>query len=128
MTELSLLLVELTACTGLMVFHICVLKAWVLTRYSSGWPTEGEFLDINGRIGLALLTWLVVAALTSMLIGQERKRRWFRLRDPSKSFLNRRGFLGDFINFGFPRTREGWAVFSAFIIMILVSGYIITVE
>lgn len=85
-------------------------------------------MDINGRIGLALLTWLAVAALTSLLIGQERKRKWFRLRDPSKSFLNRRGFLGDFINFGFPRTREGWVIFSAFMLMILASGYFVIAE
>ena len=81
-------------------------------------------MDIDARVGLTLLTWLVVVAVTSLIIGPERKSKWFRARDPSKSFFNRRGFLGDFMNFGVPRTREGWAICAGFLVMILVTGYI----
>ena len=81
-------------------------------------------MDINARFGLALVLWFVMAAVASFLIGKERKQRWFRLRDPSKSFLNRRGFLGDFMNFGFPRSREGWAVFTGFALVIVITSYI----
>lgn len=65
-----------------------------------------------------------MAAVASFVIGKERKQKWFKLRDPSKSFLNRRGFLGDFINFGYPRTLEGIAVLSGMTVVILVTGYI----
>ena len=86
--------------------------------------TKGGKLDINGRFGLAVLSWFVLAAVASFLIGGERKKRWFKLRDPSKGFLNRRGFLGDFMNFGYPRTIQGWAVLSAFALLIVVTSYI----
>jgi hypothetical protein len=81
-------------------------------------------LDINGRIGVALLSWFVMAAVVSFVIGKERKHRWFKLRDPSKSFLNRRGFLGDFINFGYPRTLEGLSILLGITAFILVTGYV----
>ena len=81
-------------------------------------------MDINGRIGVALLSWFVMAAVASFVIGKERKQKWFKLRDPSKSFLNRRGFLGDFINFGYPRTLEGIGVLLGMTVVILVTGYI----
>ena len=81
-------------------------------------------LDIDARLGLTLLTWLVVVGATSLIIGPERNRKWFRARDTSKSFFNRRGFLGDFMNFGVPQTREGWAICAGFLTMMLVTGYI----
>jgi hypothetical protein len=82
-------------------------------------------MGVNGRIGLLFLTWLVVVVVASLLIGSERKRQWFYMRDTSKSFFNRRGVLGELMQFGFPRTREGWMVFVGFLAMILVSGYIV---
>jgi len=66
-----------------------------------------------------------VVVVASLLIGSERKRQWFYMRDTSKSFFNRRGVLGELMQFGFPRTREGWMVFVGFLAMILVSGYIV---
>lgn len=82
-------------------------------------------MGVNGRIGLLFLTWLVVVVVASLLIGSERKRQWFYMRDTSKSFFNRRGVLGELMQFGFPRTREGWMVFVGFLAMILVSGYLV---
>lgn len=82
-------------------------------------------MGVNGRIGLLFLTWLVVVVVASLLIGSERKRQWFYMRDTSKSFFNRRGVLGELMQFGFPRTREGGMVFVGFLAMILVSGYIV---
>ena len=90
----------------------------------AGMNGRGGMLDINGRIGLAMLSWFVVAAVGAFLTGAERKQKWFKMRDPSKSFLNRRGFLGDFINFGYPRTREGWVVLAGMATLILVTSYV----
>lgn len=81
-------------------------------------------MDINSRFGLAVLSWFILAAIASLLIGAERKKKWFKMRDPSKSFLNRRGFLGDFMNFGYPRTLEGWAVLSGLVVVMVVSSYL----
>lgn len=80
-------------------------------------------MSINSRVGLMFLVWLVVVGLTSWAIGPERKRQWFRTRDVSKSFFNRRGMLGEFLHFGVPRTPEGWAVFAGFMAMIVITGY-----
>ena len=82
-------------------------------------------MGVNGRIGLLFLTWLVVVVVASLLIGSERKRQWFYMRDTSKSFFNRRGMLGELMQFGFPRTREGWMVFAAFLLMILLSTLLV---
>ena len=82
-------------------------------------------MGMNGRIGLLFLTWLIVVVVASLVIGSERKRQWFYMRDTSKSFFNRRGVLGELMQFGFPRTREGWMVFAGFLAMILVSGYLV---
>ncbi len=81
-------------------------------------------MDINSRFGLAVLSWFILAAIASLLIGAEGKKKWFKMRDPSKSFLNRRGFLGDFMNFGYPRTLEGWAVLSGLVVVMVVSSYL----
>ena len=82
-------------------------------------------MGVDARIGYLFLAWLVVVALVGFAIGPERKRQWFYMRDTSKSFFNRRGVLGELMQFGFPRTREGWMVFVGFLAMILVSGYIV---
>lgn len=82
-------------------------------------------MGFNGRIGLLFLTWLVVVVVASLVIGSERKRQWFYMRDTSKSFFNRRGVLGELMQFGFPRTREGWMVFAGFLLMILLSTYLV---
>ena len=80
-------------------------------------------MDSSARIGLAFVMWLVVVVLVSLAIGPERKRKWFYLRDQSRSFLNRRGMLGELMQFGVPRTREGWGVIAGFLAMILLTSH-----
>ena len=82
-------------------------------------------MEVDARIGYLFLAWLVIVALVGYAIGPERKRHWFYMRDTSKSFLNRRGMLGELMQFGFPRTREGWMVFAGFLLMILLSALLV---
>ena len=82
-------------------------------------------MGVDARIGYLFLAWLVVVALVGFAIGLERKRQWFYMRDTSKSFFNRRGMLGELMQFGFPRTREGWMVFAGFLLMILLSTLLV---
>lgn len=82
-------------------------------------------MDINARVGLLFVLWLVVVAVTALAIGPERKRKWFRLRDTSRSLFNRRGMFGELMQFGVPRTTEGWLIFAGFLAMIVISGYLV---
>ena len=81
-------------------------------------------MQISDRIAIAFLGWIVMVFVTSWVLGPERKCKWFRQRDQNKSFLNRRGFLGEYIHFGYPCTRQGWAVFSLLMSVILTTAYI----
>jgi hypothetical protein len=74
------------------------------------------------RTFLVLSLWLVMVAVTVWAIGPERKRKWFRQRDLAKSFLNRRGFLGEYIHLGRPCTREGWMIWGGFVAVMLLTG------
>ncbi len=66
-----------------------------------------------------------MVALTVFVIGLERKHAWFRQRDQTKSFLNRRGFVGEYIHLGYPRTRQGWVIWSIFMLVIILSTYLL---
>ena len=79
-------------------------------------------MEMVTRMFVLLSAWLLMVAATVWVIGPERKYAWFRRRDPSKSFLNRRGFLGECIHLGYPCTREGWMIWSGFIVVIVLSG------
>lgn len=81
-------------------------------------------MQIAERMALTFLGWIVMVFVTAWIIGPERKYKWFRQRNQHKSFLNRRGFMGEYIHFGYPCTLEGWAVFSALMLVVLVSAYI----
>jgi len=79
--------------------------------------------EIVSRMVVLIAAWLAMVALTVLAIGLERKHAWFRQRDLSKSFLNRRGFLGEFIHLGYPCTREGWLIWTIFMTVIVISTY-----
>lgn len=76
------------------------------------------------RVIAAFLVSLVVVYITAKIVGEENKARWFKKRQQT-SFLNRRGFLGESLNFGYPRTWQGAAVFAAMFGIIGVVSYII---
>ena len=45
-------------------------------------------------------------------VGSENKAKWFKRR-MSYTFFNRRGIFGEYINFGYPVTWQGAAIFLA---------------
>jgi len=81
-------------------------------------------LSIAERMAVAFFLWIAMVTVAAWIIGEERKRKWFRQRNMAKSFLNRRGFVGEFIHFGYPCTQEGWAVFGGFMLVIVITGCI----
>lgn len=48
----------------------------------------------------------------AIIIGPERKTKWFRRRTKD-TFFTHRGLLGNYINFGYPCTWQGILVFVA---------------
>lgn len=54
-------------------------------------------------VGLAFLVFMAA----SIIIGSERKARWFKKRT-KYSFFTRRSVFGEFMHFGYPATREGY--------------------
>lgn len=83
-----------------------------------------ERVQIADRVAIAFLLWLIMIAAVAWGLGPERKYKWFRQRDQRKSFLNRRGFLGEYIHFGYPCTIEGWMVFAGLMSFVLITAYI----
>ncbi|MDR3348581.1 MAG: hypothetical protein LBO03_03095 [Acidaminococcales bacterium] len=83
--------------------------------------TAADFIYAK-KIGVTLVFAFCLFALIAGIIGEERKARWFKKRT-TYSFFTRRGALGDFINFGYPRTPEGIAIFIAAIGSIFSFGY-----
>lgn len=69
-----------------------------------------EPMAITGRIFQSLGFAIVVMFISARLMGYERKTKWFKRRE-KYSFFNRRGIIGEDINFGYPRTIEGCVVF-----------------
>lgn len=55
-------------------------------------------------------------------IGTENKMKWFKRRT-KQTFFNRKGFLGEYINFGYPICWQGVAVFFAIYGVIFGIGY-----
>lgn len=81
-------------------------------------------MQLIDRVAIAFGGWIIMMFVTSWILGPERKFKWFRQRNQHKSFLNRRGFMGEYIHFGYPCTKEGWAVFSVLIFVVIVTAYI----
>jgi len=81
-------------------------------------------MDIVTRMFWLLTGWLTMVSVTIWLIGPQRKLRWFRQRDVSKSFLNRRGFLGDYLHIGRPCAREGWMIWCGFVAVIALTMWL----
>ncbi len=74
------------------------------------------------RVGAAVAMALAIAYASAHLLGAERKVRWFKQRD-QRGILNRRGMLGDRLNFGRPRTWQGLAVLVAMLVAMTTVGY-----
>lgn len=69
----------------------------------------GTDADLTAKIVSSFFVSMLIIYATAKIIGPERKAAWFRKRQ-KYSFFNRRGFAGDVLHFGYPRTRQGVAV------------------
>ena len=67
---------------------------------------------------------LFIFIITALLIGEERKSKWFQKRKRYSFFL-RRGLLGEWLHFGYPCTKEGYGVTAIVFVLISLSSYII---
>ncbi len=76
------------------------------------------------RLLLVFSLWIAVVLIVARLIGPVRKKRWFRQRDLSQSFLNRRGLFGESILIGHPRSYQGWLVWAGIVDFIAASAWV----
>ncbi len=67
---------------------------------------------------------LFIFIITTFLLGEERKSKWFQKRK-TYSFFLRRGLLGEWLHFGYPCTVEGYGVVVIMLFLIGLSSYII---
>ena len=81
-----------------------------------------EPMAITGRIFQSLGFAIVVMFISARLMGYERKTKWFKRRE-KYSFFNRRGIIGEDINFGYPRTWQGMLIALGLYGVILGGGY-----
>lgn len=66
-------------------------------------------LSIELKILICFVWAFIVFFITALILGVERKSRWFQRRT-KYSWFNRRGFLGETLLFGYPKTKEGYGV------------------
>lgn len=76
------------------------------------------------KVILILGAALGIVAVTGMIIGEEKKAKWFKKRE-KYSMFTRRGFLGEVCHFGYPRTKEGALTTIGMAIAIALFAYII---
>ncbi len=62
--------------------------------------------------------------ITALIIGNEGKAKWFQRRT-KYSWFNRRGFLGEALFFGYPKTKEGYGITFLMASAISIVGYIL---
>ena len=74
------------------------------------------------RVFIVVALAFVLFYLTVKIIGPDNKAKWFKKRQ-KYTFFNRRGIFGEDINFGYPRTVEGFAVAILLYGIILGGGY-----
>lgn len=81
-------------------------------------PSEKVFLSVI----MALLVFFV----TSIIIGEEKKAKWFQKRKKYSFFL-RRGIIGEIFHFGYPATVEGIGITLGMFSIIGLFAYIIAI-
>ncbi|MGE4588327.1 MAG: hypothetical protein AB7E34_01940 [Acidaminococcaceae bacterium] len=85
--------------------------------------TETTNIETVNRILQVFIFSFVYIFVVARAIGSENKLKWFKRRT-KQTFFNRKGFLGEYINFGYPRTWQGVAVFFAIYGVIIGVGYL----
>ncbi|MGN0940824.1 MAG: hypothetical protein ACI4OA_03880 [Selenomonadaceae bacterium] len=63
-------------------------------------------LEIARRVIFSFISALCIIGIFSNVIGERRKKLWFKARSQI-SFFNRRGYFGKAFLFGRPITKEG---------------------
>lgn len=58
-----------------------------------------------------------------LLLGEERKNRWFKKRTKASFFL-RRGIFGEACHFGYPCTKEGFLIAAAMVFITSLLSYV----
>ena len=66
-------------------------------------------LSIELKILICFIWAFIVFFITALIIGVEGKAKWFQRRT-KYTWFNRRGFLGETLFFGYPKTREGYGI------------------
>lgn len=66
-------------------------------------------------------SFLYISAI-ALLIGPERKSKWFKRRQ-KYTFFTHRGILGQYLNFGYPCTWQGMGIFIAIYGVIIPVSY-----
>lgn len=74
----------------------------------TGIETADPSLVVN-RIMIILVASFIYIYAISFAIGQERREKWFHKRK-KYTFFNKRGFLGEYLNYGYPCTIPGFLV------------------
>ena len=65
-----------------------------------------ESIRIVAPIFYMVVFAFVFISIISVIVGKERRLTWFKKRTNYR-FFSRRGFIGEYINFGYPRTWQG---------------------
>ena len=74
----------------------------------TGIETADPSLVVN-RILIIMVGAFLYIYVISFAIGQERREKWFHKRK-HYTFFNKRGFLGEYLNYGYPCTVPGFLV------------------
>ncbi|MCQ2363392.1 MAG: hypothetical protein MJ041_03575 [Acidaminococcaceae bacterium] len=74
----------------------------------TGIETADPSLVVNRILIIMVGAFLYIYAI-SFAIGQERREKWFHKRK-HYTFFNKRGFLGEYLNYGYPCTVPGFLV------------------
>ncbi len=83
---------------------------------------ENHDLAMCSRLMQLFVVSFAYIYVIAKLIGRENKNKWFRKRT-KYTFFNRRGFLGEYINFGYPVSWQGILIFIAMFGVIFGVGY-----
>ena len=81
-------------------------------------------LSVELKILICFIWAFIVFFITALIIGNEGKAKWFQRRT-KYSWFNRRGFLGEALFFGYPKTKEGYGITFLMASAISIVGYIL---
>ena len=81
-------------------------------------------LSVELKILICFIWAFIVFFITALIIGNEGKAKWFQRRT-KYTWFNRRGFLGEALFFGYPKTKEGYGITFLMASAITVVGYIL---